>query len=147
LRGANNDRSAIALKATTRDELNHCATPWTRLAIRSATAARNEQTGVNHANRGARRRWGSAIAPSCMVTLNPLLKLDGYWVLADLIGVTNLSAQPGRLVARLWRRLRGDAVAPLPWSLPVAGVLLGYSILSARASGAPSSRSGSRPRG
>jgi len=70
------------------------------------------------------------IAASCFVSLNPVLKFDGYWVVADALGVTNLSRQPALLVGRLVRRLRGHIVEPLPWTAPVVWTLAAYAVVS-----------------
>lgn len=42
-----------------------------------------------------------------IVTLNPFLRMDGYWVCADLIGVPNLRAESIAELQRLWRALIG----------------------------------------
>jgi putative peptide zinc metalloprotease protein len=77
------------------------------------------------------------IAGSCLLSLNPLLKFDGYWVLADALGVTNLRQQTMRLAGRLVRRLRpgaragaGPAAAPIPWPARVLVPLALYSAVS-----------------
>ena len=70
------------------------------------------------------------IAGSCVFSLNPIFKCDGYWVVADALGVTNLSQQPFRLVRHLCDRLRGQYVQPLPWSPFVTGLLVLYMLLS-----------------
>jgi putative peptide zinc metalloprotease protein len=62
------------------------------------------------------------IAASCLVSLNPILRFDGYWVVADALGVTNLSRQVPRLVKRLWTR------EPSPWPRWVAIALVLYSV-------------------
>ena len=48
------------------------------------------------------------IAGSCVFSLNPIFKCDGYWVVADALGVTNLSQQPFRLARHCYDRLRGQ---------------------------------------
>jgi putative peptide zinc metalloprotease protein len=70
------------------------------------------------------------IAGSCFLSLNPIFKFDGYWVVADALGVTNLSQQPYRLLRHLFIWLRGRPVQPLPWSPFVTGVLALYLPLS-----------------
>lgn len=60
-----------------------------------------------------------AIPPACamilislVVSLNPVLKFDGYWAVADSLGVPNLSTRPLRLAQSLARRViqrRGGA--------------------------------------
>lgn len=63
-------------------------------------------------------------------SLNPIFKFDGYWVLADALGVTNLSRQPARVLGHYYARLRGRPAAPLPWSGRITGALAFYSVLS-----------------
>lgn len=70
------------------------------------------------------------ILGSCLFSLNPILKCDGYWVVADGLGVINLSKQPMRIVRHWVARVRGRAVPPLPWSPCVAGALALYTALS-----------------
>lgn len=70
------------------------------------------------------------IAGSMIFMLNPALKFDGYWIVADALGVTNLGRQPMRITRHLLSRLRGRPVRPLPWSLGVTGVLGLYTLVS-----------------
>lgn len=70
------------------------------------------------------------IGSSVLFSLNPILKFDGYWVLSDALGVTNLAKQPARFLRSFGARLLGRQVKPLPWS-PVVTALLGlYSVMS-----------------
>lgn len=76
--------------------------------------------------------WAAAswmIAISCLFALNPVFRFDGYWALADALGVTNLEHQPRRLLEAIAARWRGQ-----PWKLPEPGwrgiVLLLYAPLS-----------------
>lgn len=50
-----------------------------------------------------------------LFSLNPIFKFDGYWMVADALGVSNLAAQPGRLIRHLLNKARGGAREPLPW--------------------------------
>jgi putative peptide zinc metalloprotease protein len=70
------------------------------------------------------------ILGSGVFSLNPIFKFDGYWVVADSLGVTNLSQQPSRVLRHLWQRLRGRPTEPLPWSPRVSLILSVYSVLS-----------------
>ena len=65
----------------------------------------------------------------CLFSLNPFFKLDGYWVLADALGVTDLSRQPARLWRHAVARWRGRTPAPLPWPRWVCGALAIYTPL------------------
>jgi putative peptide zinc metalloprotease protein len=70
------------------------------------------------------------IAANCLFSLNPILKFDGYWLLADALGVVNLARQPRRIFRHYWNRLRGVRTAALPWSPTVIAVLSVYSVVS-----------------
>lgn len=62
--------------------------------------------------------------------LNPIFKFDGYWIVADCLGVTNLYEQPRRLARHVWSRLRGRSGGAWPWPRSVTAVLVPYSIAS-----------------
>jgi len=68
--------------------------------------------------------YGSAFS------LNPVFKFDGYWMMADSLGVTNLSDQPKRLMGHAWSKLRGRSTEPLPWPKWVVVLLAVYTPLS-----------------
>lgn len=78
--------------------------------------------------------WGRVVALTLMTTasasflmnLNPLIKLDGYYILSDLSGIPNLRAAAGRAFRRLFRR--GGESAPLPAG--TRGFLAVYGLLS-----------------
>jgi putative peptide zinc metalloprotease protein len=70
------------------------------------------------------------ILGSCLFSLNPILKFDGYWVVADALGVTNLHRQPNRVLRHFVARLRGRPAPALPWSPSVTVMLAIYSALS-----------------
>lgn len=70
------------------------------------------------------------ILGSCVFSLNPILKFDGYWVVADALGVTNLSRQPMRVLRYLMARLCRRSPLSLPWSTSVTVVLALYAALS-----------------
>ncbi len=70
------------------------------------------------------------IGLSLLFALNPVFKFDGYWLLSDALGVTNLAQQPWRLLRHALAAWRGEAVAPLPWSPVVLLLLIGYTWLS-----------------
>jgi len=65
-----------------------------------------------------------------LFSLNPIFRFDGYWLLADALGVTNLSKQPGILARRVLDRLRRRPVAALPWPPWLVAVLSVYSLLA-----------------
>ena len=64
-----------------------------------------------------------------LFVLLPIFKFDGYWLLTDLLGVTNLSRQVRR-VASTPRPNATRAVAPLPWPRWVSLAVLGYGAFS-----------------
>ncbi|MCC5623452.1 hypothetical protein [Nostoc sp. CHAB 5715] len=70
------------------------------------------------------------IASSCLFMLNPVFKSDGYWVIADAMGVTNLGQQPLRIFHHFIARLRHQPVQSLPWSMLVTATLVLYTLLS-----------------
>jgi putative peptide zinc metalloprotease protein len=70
------------------------------------------------------------IIGSCLFALNPVLKFDGYWVVADALGVTNLARQRNRIMRHFLNRLRGQLVDPLPWPLHTIVLLFVYSLFS-----------------
>ncbi|MCU0232168.1 MAG: HlyD family efflux transporter periplasmic adaptor subunit, partial [Acidobacteria bacterium] len=73
----------------------------------------------------------TACTTSVLVNLNPLIKLDGYYVLSDLSGIPNLRAAAGRLVARVAAQLAGRPVeGPAPTGRATL-FLLAYGLLSA----------------
>jgi putative peptide zinc metalloprotease protein len=65
-----------------------------------------------------------------LFSLNPVFKFDGYWVLADALGVTNLASQPRRLLLYARNRILGWRVDPLPWPWYVVAVLAVYTPLT-----------------
>jgi putative peptide zinc metalloprotease protein len=83
---------------------------------------------------------GSVVPLYCFVvtdlaiagSLNPFFRMDGYWLMSDLLGVPNLHAQSVALVRRAAFRLFGrhdSGPAPLPlgpWPLALFGA---YSVL------------------
>jgi putative peptide zinc metalloprotease protein len=65
-----------------------------------------------------------------LFSLNPIFKFDGYWVISDLLGVSNLSQQPKRIVKFLFNRIRGRKTESLPWPRIVTAILIIYSATS-----------------
>jgi putative peptide zinc metalloprotease protein len=68
------------------------------------------------------------VAISCLFSLNPFFKFDGYWVLGDALGVVSLGRQRARLLAHARRRLGGKPADPLPWPAPVTAFVVAYSV-------------------
>lgn len=65
-----------------------------------------------------------------LFSLNPIFKFDGYWVLADALGVTDLHRQPTRIVRHVVSKLTRRSSAPLPWPAWVSLVLFVYTPIS-----------------
>jgi len=65
-----------------------------------------------------------------VVTLNPFLRFDGYWLLADALAVPNLHQQSRRMLAHYWRRLtrRGEGPSPLPLSRARGAAVAAYAV-------------------
>lgn len=109
---------------------------WQRAVVDSGGVFLQLVVGALYALAYVRSGWEPArlavmlIIASAVFSLNPLLKFDGYWLLADLLGVTNLSQQPSRIVQTLLGRLRGRPVAPLPWPTAVVIGVAVYSVAS-----------------
>jgi hypothetical protein len=77
--------------------------------------------------------WGLAvagIAGTVVFSLNPFLRFDGYWVLADLLGVSNLGREGRRVLRQFWERLRGRSPPPLPWPGWVAPAMAVHAVLT-----------------
>jgi putative peptide zinc metalloprotease protein len=80
-------------------------------------------------------RWGpflpaaAFVAASCLFSLNPFFKFDGYWVVTDALGLVNLAAQTRRLITHGRARLAGGH-PQLPWPAGVAVALSIYVSLS-----------------
>jgi putative peptide zinc metalloprotease protein len=71
------------------------------------------------------------VVSSCLVSLNPFMKFDGYWVLTDIMGVANLSRQPSYLLIYFYRAIFKKQQKPaLRWSKVVCISILIYSLLS-----------------
>jgi putative peptide zinc metalloprotease protein len=67
---------------------------------------------------------------SALFSLNPVFKFDGYWVLADSLGVANLSTQPTRIRQFLRNKLLRRPTEQLPWPTSIIAVLTVYSALT-----------------
>lgn len=72
----------------------------------------------------------SLILSTALLSLNPILKFDGYWLVSDLLGVVNLWDQPARIARYLRNRLWRRPVAPLPWPNWVTVVVFLYTVIS-----------------
>jgi len=70
--------------------------------------------------------WGVPLAffvlndIAVVTTMNPFLRLDGYWVTSDATGIANLRAESYRLLEESWRNVRSGR-----WKFATARVHLG----------------------
>jgi putative peptide zinc metalloprotease protein len=73
------------------------------------------------------------VAFSCLLSLNPFFKFDGYWAIGDALGVVNLGRQRGRLLRYARERLAGRRPAPLPWPATVSAFVAAYLVAATAA--------------
>ncbi|MGB0132724.1 hypothetical protein [Dokdonella sp.] len=71
-------------------------------------------------------------AISIVWNMNPFLRMDGYWLASDLLGVANLRATAQSSLVRVWHRLRHrrNEGEPALFGPRTAAALLVYGILS-----------------
>jgi len=66
----------------------------------------------------------------CLIAINPLMKFDGYWLVADLLSVPNLQEYSERVVRRSFARLFGRPVeGPAAVKPGRAALLFAYAIV------------------
>jgi len=63
---------------------------------------------------------------SCLLSLNPFFKFDGYWAIGDALGVVNLGRQRRRLLVYWRERLAGRRPPELPWPPTVSAFVAAY---------------------
>jgi len=63
---------------------------------------------------------------SCLLSLNPFFKFDGYWAVGDALGVVNLGLQRRRLLRYLRDRVARRRPESLPWPPAVSIFVAGY---------------------
>lgn len=72
------------------------------------------------------------VTTNCLFSLNPLFKFDGYWVISDALGVTDLRADAWLVASVLSDRVRGRTGRDLRWSRQVAvGILIFGAVAAA----------------
>ncbi len=83
--------------------------------------------------RQAMFQWATfMLVSSCIVSLNPFIKFDGYWVLTDIMDVINLSRQPAYLLAYFYKTIFKKLQQPaLRWDRTVCAAILIYGLLRA----------------
>jgi putative peptide zinc metalloprotease protein len=69
---------------------------------------------------------------SMLWNLNPFLRMDGYWLVSDLLGIPNLRETARLSLAHAWNRIRGRGFAQKRGRLgpKTAAALLSYGVLS-----------------
>ena len=67
---------------------------------------------------------------TALFSLNPIFKFDGYWMLADLLGVANLTKQPRRIGRFILDSILRKSPEPLPWPKHIVCVLVAYSTVA-----------------
>jgi putative peptide zinc metalloprotease protein len=72
----------------------------------------------------------AGIVSTVVLSMNPLLRFDGYWVVSDLLGIANLHAEGRRALRHVWDRLRRRSPPALPWPGWVVALVAAHSTLS-----------------
>lgn len=62
-------------------------------------------------------------------TLNPVLKFDGYWIVADALNLPNLKPRMRQLIGLFVAKIRGRGPGTLPWSRWTTSVLIVCTII------------------
>jgi len=70
------------------------------------------------------------IVYAAIFSLNPILKFDGYWIVADMLGVTNLAEQPARILSYFYKRMGRREVRNLPWPKSITAILVLYTAMT-----------------
>lgn len=70
-----------------------------------------------------------AILSSCLLSLNPLARFDGYWIVSDILGITNLSRRPSELLRYCYHVVRKKPRQALPYSFGTACIIAIYGVL------------------
>ncbi len=65
---------------------------------------------------------------SCLLSLNPFLKFDGYWVVADALGVTNLGKQVPKILRHIFKTRHNIDDQVFPWSKLITWLVIVYSV-------------------
>ncbi len=70
---------------------------------------------------------------SMLWNLNPFLRMDGYWLASDLLGIANLRSSATNALGRLWDGVKGRPLRAAARHLSdrMAAVLLLYALVSA----------------
>ena len=109
---------------------------WQRVIVDAGGSYFHAVVGAAYVLLGAATGWAPLFLAAALIlvtlifNLTPIFKFDGYWLVADALGVANLSAQPRRIVRAALARLRGEPHRPLPWPALTVAALSAYSALT-----------------
>src|SRR5579859_867316 len=70
-----------------------------------------------------------AILSSCAISLNPFARFDGYWIISDTLGITNLSHRPYELMIYWYNVIRHRPHKALPYSPVTTSIIATYGLL------------------
>lgn len=70
-----------------------------------------------------------AVIGSCIISLNPFMRFDGYWIVSDMLGITNLSQWPSRLLLYCYNVARKRPVKALPYPLMTTCIIAIYGFI------------------
>jgi len=79
-------------------------------------------------NENARRVFLISLSMTLLLNLNPLIKLDGYYLFADFLKIENLRDRSYRQLARIFKRALGRPAAPVAESAREAWILAAYGV-------------------
>ncbi|HEX7119825.1 MAG TPA: hypothetical protein VF212_13625 [Longimicrobiales bacterium] len=109
---------------------------WQRVVVDLGGLYFQAVTGAAYVTAYAFTAWEPLIVAAFFIvtgsvfSLNPIFKFDGYWIVSDALGVTNLSRQVRHVIDHFKSKLRGQRGRELPWSAGILSVLTVYSVLS-----------------
>ncbi|HTD33216.1 MAG TPA: M50 family metallopeptidase [Candidatus Elarobacter sp.] len=106
---------------------------WQRVVVDAGGSYFHALAGALFVTLGFATGWAPFFLATLLIgftlifNMNPIFKFDGYWLVADALGVTNLSKQPAKLFGYAVDRMRGRAPHPLPWNAATVTLLAVYS--------------------
>ncbi|MCP4352525.1 MAG: hypothetical protein GY795_44265 [Desulfobacterales bacterium] len=70
------------------------------------------------------------IGISSLYSIIPVFKADGYWMIADALGVVNLGQQRLKIFRHFCNRIRGRPAGDLPWPRLITCSIIFYTFIS-----------------
>ncbi len=70
------------------------------------------------------------IGISCLYSVIPVFKADGYWMIADALGVINLGQQRLSIFSHFFDKIRRRPTEPLPWPPLITCCIVFYTFIS-----------------